>query len=226
MSKPTDLQLPVLVDGLCDDLRTAVIVAPLVAEHHRRERWDLHPDGRLPTTATVCDVVDCDGLPHPKIEGDWDGPWVGQHAPRIDGDYAGDHPDPTGEIVVGGHPDIPSFDADRLRAWTHDLVALVGSTRKLLNQLPAVTRAVNAKKDPTDGRSEDERLRAKTGAVAAESACLACDLGVSEVGRLKAGLCAADRRAWDEAGQPERQPWLAVRRRQLAAALNHTDVAA
>ncbi|HET9691816.1 MAG TPA: hypothetical protein VFP61_11740 [Acidimicrobiales bacterium] len=192
--KPAAHQLDGVIDGLVADLRHLKLVAPIVAEQAKRERHELA--GGLPTSS---------------------------RGELIDDPYTGPG-DPTGETVVNyrgpGGAD-PSLDVARIEQWTHDLVRLVGSSRALLAQAPAVATAVTKGRSPTDGRSEDERLRARTGAVEAEAACVACDLGVSEVGRLKAGLC--DRscyRAWLRARAVtpglERSLWLIDRRRWLA----------
>lgn len=183
-----------LINGLQDDLAVTLIVLPMLIEHARRERYELH--GHLPTAPRGEDLSDQS--------------------------YGGDHADPTGEAVVnfamrdGSGPD-PAFDRRIIAEWTHAAVMLTAVTRRVLNQLPAVTRSVNKGADPTDGRTAEEADAARKGAVLAESACLACDLGVSEVGRLKAGLCHTDYVAHARAGHPDRALWLIDRREYLRA---------
>lgn len=120
-------------------------------------------------------------------------------------------------------------------AGAEDAIKRIRTARVALGaQVPAVDAALNAheangNKSPnragvgpdgrvgTSGVSLEEADRQRKGAVEAETACVCCDLGVSEVGRLKAGLCPADYKAWQRAGYTERGPWILERRRYLDA---------
>lgn len=192
MKHPHNDQLNPLIRGLQDDLAVVLIVLPMLVEHARREKYELA--GNLPTS--------------PRGEN------------LADQEYGGDHADPTGEAVVnfamrdGSGPD-PAFDRRIVAEWTHAAVLLAGVTRKVLNQLPAVTRAVNKGENPTDGRTAEEADAARRGAVLAESSCLVCERGVSQVGRLRGGLCQSDNMAWRRAGHPDRGLWITARRSHL-----------
>lgn len=124
---------------------------------------------------------------------------------------------------------------DALGELRRILAALDRSVRRVRHarmglgaRIPAVDAAITAhQKSPKVGIGPDGRVgtsgvtleeadRQRKGQVEAETACQACDLGVSVVGRLKKGLCPTDYHAWWRAGQPERQPWIVDRRRQVA----------
>lgn len=195
--KPADHQLADVIAGLIVDLRTLITVAPIVAAQSKRERLEL--TGGLPTS---------------------------DRGERIDDPYTGPG-DPTGEAAVAGPQwgpagsTSPARDVERLEQWTHDLVRLVGSSRALLDQAPAVTRSVVAGRKPTDGRSQAEWEQRKfVHATESEAACVACDEPTSTVGRLKAGLCSTDYKAWQRARVTdpllERSLWLIDRRAWLA----------
>lgn len=76
----------------------------------------------------------------------------------------------------------------------------------------------------TSGVSLDDADRQRKGHVEEESACVVCELGVSQVGRLKAGMCKTDYDAWWRAGQPDRHAWILQRRAFLAERDGETAV--
>ncbi|MDQ2729109.1 MAG: hypothetical protein M3Y91_14905 [Actinomycetota bacterium] len=227
MKHPNAGQLAVLVDEVCEDIGHAVTVLPLVADHAKRERQFPHPEG-LPVAgiAKRCAADECDGRPHDGLPG---------HAENHLGPNEMDCADPVGETVVSlrslGKDEQRLAHGDAVLAeWMDDFFRLRESTRRVLDQLPAVTTSVRANRQPTDGTTEDDRQRARTGATEAESACAACELGVSVVGPLTAMLCDVDLQAWVDDGCPRRGAqgedkvtgvvfwtgWIGRRRAQLA----------
>lgn len=168
-----------------------VLVAQAALEHNELT-------GRLPTTAVQCDrrdpdhpgqPVDCDGSPH-------DG--LGRHPARIVGDSDLDYADPTGEAVVNhrhradGRCD-PSHDLERLALFHRDLAELIGSARRILNQVPASTVAVNEGRAPTDGRSQTEYEQRRYVREISDQPCVvAWDHAETDLfgpGMLRGGMC-------------------------------------
>ncbi len=190
---PTPTQLDGQLDELAKMLPHAKRVMPVLAEQARLESRELH--GGLPTS-TGAD-------------------WSGDPPPA----YA----DPTGEDVVRfdaarrprpGEPD-PAVDLERLAGWYGDVTALVGSTRRLLNQVPAVTLAVVDGRRPTDGRSAEEHEQRRFVRAITESRCLVGEDHDDDdrygPGQLRAGMCDRHRKGfarWAERYPADRLPTL------------------
>jgi hypothetical protein len=192
------------------------------------ENWDTDGQGhRFPVG------VDISGLPSPEAHSDPTGEQVCTARPGPEAE------DQRAMLAV-----LRSIDhLGRLgREFEHTVKTLRRARVALAARVPAVDAAINAHERRhtskqqeigvgpdgrvgTSGVTLDEADRQRKGAVESEAACLVCDLGVSQVGRLKAGLCETDYKAWSRAGQPDRgtyqdddhcSGWLAERRRYLA----------
>ncbi|MGI8753509.1 MAG: hypothetical protein ACR2MN_14585 [Acidimicrobiales bacterium] len=220
-----------MVDGIVADLPRALVLLPLIVEQARREESYVHGEG-LPTATVVCRTPDCDGRPHWYDE-EHPVRWLEAHPPRIDSPNEMDCADPTGEAVVAAARDGLGTERATVDRFITALVALHGASSALFDVMPASSASVrhDPPLSPTNGETDLDRQRTKTGAVEAESACVACDLGVSVVGPLTAMLCAADLQAWIDAGTPARGAqgedritkatywtgWIGRRRAELAA---------
>lgn len=196
MSKrPNSTQLVDQLDDLIASLQVAKQVVPHLAEQARLESKEL--SGDLPTAGQRCGNDHCDGRPH-------DG--LGQHPADYSGEVAPGWPysDPTGETVVNHRSPQgvnPGRDLEYMARWYGDVTDLVGSTRMILNQAPAVTLAVVAGRKPTDGRTQEEHdqrrfVRAVSGS--------RCEIGEDHdpteppfgPGQLRGGLCNRHRMAF------------------------------
>lgn len=109
--------------------------------------------------------------------------------------------DPTGSSAVDPDPTWEyqtTLDSEATHVFDH-LVQLVKPVVKLGKA----------------AHSHVPELKRSTPAGAGE--CPACGRWVSGAAsdRLRAGLCDADRKAWDRAGRPERAPWIHLRRYTL-----------
>lgn len=176
MRRPTSSQLADQVDDIIKVLRVAKQVFPVYAEQARLELNEL--TGRLPTSERGADYSN-DPPPH--------------------------YSDPTGETVVHFRPVRdgscdPTRDLERIAEWVGHLQALLGSTRRLLNQAPSVTLAVVDGRRPTDGRSAEEHAQRKFVRAVTDSRCL-IDADHDDddrfgPGQLRRGLCNRHRMAF------------------------------
>lgn len=205
MRKPTPTQLDGQLDELVAALKQAKRVVPILADQARLERNEL--TGNLPEASVVCGKDDCDGRPHGLLS---------RHGRREDA--------PTGirdvgDVVIAfdaekrrerrratGDPD-PAEDLERIARWYGDLSALVGSTRRLLGQVPAVALAVHDGRRPTDGRSAEEFAQRRYVRALQGEPCLVVTDHEEEdrfgAGQLRRGLCDKHRKAWDRQGRPD-----------------------
>lgn len=170
------------IDHLIADLKKARDVYPVLAEQARLELREL--TGRLPISQRG---LDYSTDPQPSYS------------------------DPTGETVVNHRTRTdgtcdPSRDLDRIVEWAAHLTQLAGSTRRLLNQAPAVTLAVTAGRKPTDGRSAEEHAQRRYTRALLDSRCIISqDHDPADrygPGQLRRGLCNRHRMAylrWQEA---------------------------
>lgn len=169
--KPSGSQLVDQVDDLIVVLRTAKTVFPVLAEQARLEAREL--TGGLPA--------------NPEGVGD---------------DYSTDPPphysDPTGETVVHFRAPVdgncrPTEDLERIARWVGDVRGLLGATRRMLNNAPAVTLSVVAGRKPTDGRSAEEFEQRKFVRALTDDPCLISHDHHPDdrfgPGQLRRGLC-------------------------------------
>lgn len=174
MRRPSATQLVDQLDDLIASLRVAQQVVPYLAGQARLEHREL--SGGLPANP----------------------PGVG--ADHSDEPAPGwPYTDPTGEAVVNQRPVRdgscdPGRDLERLARWYGDVTATLGSTRRLLNQAPAVTLAVVAGRNPTDGRTQEEHDQRRFVRALNGSRCeIAEDHEDTEPpfgpGQLRAGMC-------------------------------------
>lgn len=223
-----------LVSHAHQDLDRALQLWPFVAEQKLLGLW---VGGRLPV-AEACDRDKCDGRPH--------GDWPFRHAAKYDHETSPEaHSDPVGEQVANSRQQVEAGDQRAMLIYldglarlakhaggVEDAISRIRRARVALgSQVAAVDAALNAHRKAskigvgpdgrvgTSGVSLEEADRIRKGAVEAEDACAACDLGVSEVGRLKKGLCNTDYQAWWRQGLPDgdRNEWVTRRRAALAA---------
>ena len=180
--RPTSSQLASQVDDLVKVLMVAQQVFPVYAEQARLELQEL--TGRLPTSDGGLDCSD--EAP----------PW---------------YSDPTGETVVNFRPARdgncdPTQDLERIAAWVGDVQHLIGSTRRMLNNCPAVTLSVVADRKPTDGRTAEEHAQRRFVRVLSGEPCLIGqdheDTDRFGPGVLRRGMCDRHRKAY--------QRWLDV----------------
>ncbi|MHB1928986.1 MAG: hypothetical protein ACYCUG_06120 [Acidimicrobiales bacterium] len=185
---------------------------PVPAETALRLLDDARRD--LDHLARLWPLVATQKLAGPSVMGTVTG-WP--HAAAGVSDESGDNgEDPVGEQVASERVAVEQWDQHAQLAVLDALMRLRRAAVRLAARVPAMAASVNAGRDPTDGRTQSEVDARRRGAVEAESACIACEHGVSDVGPLTAGLCAADRAAWVTAGHPDRQTWIEARRRWLA----------
>jgi len=179
------------VEAVCADLLRALrslgVVLPVLVGQARLEVGGLR--GGLPTSQRgLC----CDGWPPPS--------------------YA----DPTGETVVGFHPETdghcaPAEDIARLATWLGAAQKLLGATRSLLNQVPASTLAAVDGRRPTDGRSAEEHAQRRYVRVLSDAHCLIAQDHDAEdrfgPGQLRRGLCDRHRKAFARWVAAHGLPW-------------------
>lgn len=175
--KPTGTQLADQVDDLIKALGTAKRVFPVLAEQARLEIRELV--GGLPTA---------------------------EHGADHSTDPPPYYNDPTGETVVNFRPVRdgncdPTQDLERIAHWVADVQQLVRTTRRMLNNAPAVTLAVVNGRRPTDGRSAEEHDQRKFVRVLTDTRCLIEEDHGDEdrfgPGQLRRGLCNRHRMAFD-----------------------------
>lgn len=192
--RPTQSQLANQVDDLIAALRTAKTVFPVLAEQARLELQEL--TGHHPA-APSCDVDDCDGRPHRG--------WMFPHPAKFEHDPPPHYADPTGETVVNFRPARdgncdPTEDLERIARWVADVQHLISTTRRMLNNTPAVTLAVVDGRKPTDGRSAEEHAQRRFVRVLSGEPCLvAQDHEHTDrfgPGHLRRGLCNKHRMAF------------------------------
>lgn len=134
-------------------------------------------------------------------------------------DFSGDPPthysDPTGEAVIHYRPPSdgscrPVEDLERYQQVMADVARLIGSARRLLNQVPSVTLAVVDGRRPTDGRSAEEHAQRRFVRVLSGEPCLVGQDHEEQdrfgPGELRRGLCNRHRMAysrWQLAAGPE-----------------------
>jgi hypothetical protein len=175
--RPTGSQLSDQVTDLIKVLRTAQQVFPVYAEQARLELQEL--SGRLPTAERGADYSN-DPPPH--------------------------YNDPTGETVVSFRPARdgncdPTQDLERIARWIADVQHLIGTTRRMLNNVPAVTLAVVDGRKPTDGRSAEEHAQRRFVRVLSGEPCtISQDHERTDrfgPGQLRRGLCNRHRMAFE-----------------------------
>lgn len=202
MRKPSSSQLDGQLDELTAALKQAKRVVPILAEQARLERSELQ--GGLPVAAVTCDKPDCSGRPHDSLG------WHGRREDAPTGVWD------VGDVVVAfdaaqrrraqGDPN-PADDLERLACWYGDVAALVGSTRRLLGQVPAVALAVHDGRKPTDGRSAEEFAQRRYVRALQGDPCLVVTDHDPEdrfgPGQLRRGLCNRHRMAYERQGKPD-----------------------